>query len=252
MWQRGRGHPGGAHDIDVEDAPPLVVVVGGCVALGTDAGVVDDDVQLAEVGGHLVDGARHLRPVTDVAGHEEVLAGRGLPVQDRDPRSAGGQQVGRSGTDAAGSAGDNGYQSVELAHEVIRGSMWIFGPVPASSGRQPPSTSAVRSRPTVAATSGRGSTRPVAYCSIVPSIRGEPLRMPTAVTSLRTAVRVSIRLGSLASPTSTSRPPGSTRSRAEAGTETPLVASMTESHVRAGSSSETQVPRAPSERARSR
>ena len=43
-----------------------------------------------------------------------------------------------------------------------RGSTWIFGPGPAPSGRLPASTSATWSSPTVAATSGRGSTTPVA------------------------------------------------------------------------------------------
>lgn len=41
-----------------------------------------------------------------------------------------------------------------------RGSTWIFGPAPAPSGRHPPSTAPTSSSPTVAATSGRGSTSP--------------------------------------------------------------------------------------------
>ena len=52
------------------------------------------------------------------------------------------------------------------------------------------------SSPTVAATSGRGSTAPAAYCSIVPASRARRPGRPTAVTSLSTSVRVSIRLGS--------------------------------------------------------
>ena len=41
--------------------------------------------------------------------------------------------------------------------------MWNLGPAPAPAGRSPARIAAVASRPTVAATSGRGSTAPVAY-----------------------------------------------------------------------------------------
>ena len=47
----------------------------------------------------------------------------------------------------------------------------------------------------MAATSGRGSTAPLAYAAMVASRPGEPDKMPTAVTSLRARVRVSMRLG---------------------------------------------------------
>jgi hypothetical protein len=47
--QGGPGHPGDADDVDVEDPGPLGVVVGGDVALGADAGVVDHHVEPAEV-----------------------------------------------------------------------------------------------------------------------------------------------------------------------------------------------------------
>ena len=57
----------------------------------------------------------------------------------------------------------------------------------------------MRCRPTVAATSGLGSS-PAAYCSMVPPRPGEALRMPTAVTSLRAMTRVSTRLGCAGQP----------------------------------------------------
>jgi hypothetical protein len=64
----------------------------------------------------------------------------------------------------------------------------------------PPSTPPTSSSPTVAATSGRGSTAPEAYSAIVSSSPGEADRIPTAVMSRSTSSRVSSRLGTLASP----------------------------------------------------
>ena len=84
--------------------------------------------------------------------------------------------------------------------QLSSGSTWIFGPGPAASGRSPASTALTCSRLTVAATSGRGSTAPLAYAAMVASRPGEPDKTPTAVTSLRAKVRVSTWLGLPASP----------------------------------------------------
>lgn len=79
---------------------------------------------------------------------------------------------------------------------------------------------------------------------------GEADRTPTAVTSFRTSARVSILLGSPASPMYTSRPPGSTNSCASAGRRTALVASTTASNGRSGRVSSRQACGNPSERAK--
>ena len=62
---------------------------------------------------HVVDGGDHGRPLADVARHERVLRRRrgSVPVQDRDPGTSRGEQVGRRGADAARAAGHQGHQS---------------------------------------------------------------------------------------------------------------------------------------------
>ena len=70
----------------------------------------------------------------------------------------------------------------------VRGSTCTFGAAPQAAGRWPASTAATSSSPTVAATSGRGSTRPEAYSSIAPASPPEALSTPTTVTSLSATV----------------------------------------------------------------
>ena len=75
--------------------------------------------------------------------------------------------------------------------------MWILGPSPAPV--RPGAGEHVRRgrrSPIVAATSGVGSTLPVANASIAPASPGDALRTPTAVTSFSASIRVSMRLGS--------------------------------------------------------
>ena len=84
-----------------------------------------------------------------------------------------------------------------------------------------------RRGPTTAATSGAGSTRPVANRSRAPGRPGEALRIPIAVTSLNTTCRLSTRLGCPDSPIQTTRRPGSTRSIARAGSWAAFDASTT-------------------------
>ena len=69
---------------------------------------------------------------------------------------------------------------------------------------------------------------------MVASSPGEADRTPTAVTSLRASVRVSIRLGSPASPMYTIRPAGSTNSSARPGRWAAFEASTTASNGRSG------------------
>jgi hypothetical protein len=52
--------------------------------------------------------------------------------------------------------------ATHLVAQRSRGSMWIFGPGPARAGRSPANTAPTWSSPTVAATTGRGSTTPSA------------------------------------------------------------------------------------------
>jgi dihydroxyacid dehydratase/phosphogluconate dehydratase len=69
--------------------------------------------------------------------------------------------------------------------QLSRGSTWILGPGPAASGRSPARTELTCSRLTVAATSGRGSTAPLAYGGIpleLPVVSlGETLLRPTVL-----------------------------------------------------------------------
>lgn len=73
--------------------------------------------------------------------------------------------------------------------------MNFLGPAPAPSGRHPASTSPARANPRVAATRGRGSTRPAAYSWTVAARAVEALRMPTEVTSFNTRSLVSTGVG---------------------------------------------------------
>src|ERR1700677_2073242 len=84
------------------------------------------------------------------------------------------------------------------------------------------------------------------------SMAGEADRMPTAVTSFRTRVRVPIVLGVPARPIYTTRPEGSTRSRARAGRCGALDASITASNGTIGTVSSSQVCSKPRPRAKAR
>ena len=124
-----------------------------------------------------------------------------------------------------------------------------LGTVTPGRSRLPARTPATSSSPTTAATSGAGSTPPDAYRSRAPSRPGEPLRTPTTVTSLSTTRRLSTGLGCPERPIQTTRPPGSTRSIASAGSSTALDASTTPSNVPAGSASGRHTCSNPSDRA---
>ena len=161
----GGRDPGDADHVDVEDVGPLGVVVLGHVPDRADAGVVDEHVEPAQVASGLGDGSVHGGPVGDVAREREDVAGAAHgPVDDGDPCAPLREQPGGGRTDAAGAAGHQGGQAVEVAHGCLldRGSTWILGPGPAPGGRSPRSTLPTSSSDTVVATSGRGSTAPEA------------------------------------------------------------------------------------------
>ena len=82
----------------------------------------------------------------------------GVQPHGRGPRVPGGHRTPDPGAHRGRTAGDRPL----VTGQPMRGSTWILGPEPASPGRSPASTAATCSSPTVAATSGRGSTAPLA------------------------------------------------------------------------------------------
>jgi hypothetical protein len=121
----GSRDPCDSHHVDVEDAVPLVVVVGSDVSLGAYPGVVDDHIEAPELAGDVSDRGRHARGVRDVARDRERGEGRitRFPVEDGYPRSARGQELNDSCTDAARAACDEGDEAVVIAHVLLLGSL---------------------------------------------------------------------------------------------------------------------------------
>ncbi len=120
MRQGGAAGAHDAEDVDVEDLVPLFVGVVLDGADGSDAGVVDEDVQTAE----LFDGVAHGCPyggvVRDVGRETEQRCGElaRVEVEHGDRRAAFRQCAGRGEPDAGGAAGDDGSESREIGHAV--------------------------------------------------------------------------------------------------------------------------------------
>ena len=69
LAQEGKGSSTDAretNDVDIKDAMPLLVTVRGDVTLGADPGVIDDDVESAEVFGDQSDGGVDLVRIDNV------------------------------------------------------------------------------------------------------------------------------------------------------------------------------------------
>lgn len=121
MGQGGSGDPGDGDDVDVEHAVPFVVVVGIDLALGADAGVVDDDVDAAVLLRGRLDGRIDGGPIGDVAAQTERLLGcvGRVEVEDGDVRASFEEELGDGAADARGSSRDDGGEAGELCiHDV--------------------------------------------------------------------------------------------------------------------------------------
>lgn len=118
MGQGGAGHPDHPDDVDIQDAVPFVVVVVRHGALGTDARVVDQDVQSAEVGDGRGDGRAHRGVVGDVGVvAEQRLLDRGdVQVEDGDLGAACDQEFRGGPADTGGAAGHQGLEALEVTH----------------------------------------------------------------------------------------------------------------------------------------
>ncbi len=207
--RRGQGRPGDPgdpDDVDVEHPVPLGVVVRRDVADRADPGVVDQDVDPAELGddrarsppGRSRRRSRRRQDRSDSA----------RPSRQPAPSGSGrGRRPGRPGASSSSTVaapiplappGHHGHQPVEVIHRHVppllrpvvqgRGSTWIFGPGPAPSGRQPASTSPTWSEPNRGRHQRARDRRPRRRTARWRRpARAEAPRMPTAVTSLRTS-----------------------------------------------------------------
>lgn len=137
MGQAGAGGADHAEDVDVEDVAPFLVGVGLHGAPGPDAGVVDQDVEAAQV----VDGRGHRRAHGGVVGDVGAVSGerlvdrRRVEVEDGHHGATVREQVGGGPADAGGAAGHQGRQALEFAHAVCSLSFWVSG----SAAQKPPS-----------------------------------------------------------------------------------------------------------------
>ena len=103
---------------------PLGVRVGLDRPGGTDAGVVDQDVQAAQAVGGVADRRPHRGVVGEVGADllQRELGGGGGHVEAGHPGPPGGQEPGRGQADAGGAPGDQGAQAGELGfgHGTVR------------------------------------------------------------------------------------------------------------------------------------
>ena len=120
------GHAGHRDDVDVQHARPLGVVVGVDLALGADAGVVDDDVEAAELLRGPVHRRRHRGGVGDVDLDPQGALRRagGVEVQGRGRRAAGLERADRRRADPGTAAGDEGLQAGELGGDGVSHGMF--------------------------------------------------------------------------------------------------------------------------------
>src|SRR5699024_6894469 len=105
------GHAHDAQDIDVQDAVPLLVIVGLDRALRADARVVDDDVDAAELLRDRLHAGLHGRVIRDVDLLREVLDAVRVDVEHGDVRAQLRELRGGRRADPRRSAGDDGGQS---------------------------------------------------------------------------------------------------------------------------------------------
>ena len=125
------GARGGAHqhegrgEVDGDDVVPLIVLHHHEQVVLGEAGVVDEDVEPAELGDRLVDQLGHLRLVAEVAGADvharaelggQLLELVDLAPGDGDRRPLLVQRAGDAAADAAGCAGDQRRLVGEIEH----------------------------------------------------------------------------------------------------------------------------------------
>lgn len=106
--------------VDVKDAGPLVVSVVFDNALGQNAGVVDNDVDAAIVGGDSGDGIAYRRVIPYIGGYcEGVWVGRlDVDIEHRYPGASIDELPGSGGPDPRRPAGDDCDETVELVWHV--------------------------------------------------------------------------------------------------------------------------------------
>lgn len=128
--QRRAGAAEGAVQGDVEDGAPLRVGHLGQRGVAAEAGVVDDDVEVAVLGDRGVEEVLHLRLVGDVARDRQgrlagdvgqLLGGLAqaalVPVADHDPGALLGAALGRREADAG--TGGGGDQHRAAGEQVV-------------------------------------------------------------------------------------------------------------------------------------
>ena len=83
-------HAGHANHVDVPHAMPLIIVVTRDVPLGTDTGVIDDDVKTTKLRDDRVHTSNHRSVVSDIHGNAECILGdaRDVEIEDSNGCSA--------------------------------------------------------------------------------------------------------------------------------------------------------------------
>ena len=117
--------------MDAHDHVPVVVAHLEQQVVAGDPGVVDQDVETAELGGDAVDGALHRGGVADVAGEadraravgeRQAAGGLGglapVEVEDRHRGALLGEAGGDAEPDPSCGSGDDGDAPVEATHGV--------------------------------------------------------------------------------------------------------------------------------------
>ncbi|MDX6685138.1 MAG: hypothetical protein QOF86_1266 [Baekduia sp.] len=121
----GLGHPVGAVEVDVDDAAELLGRLARGGDRGAHAGVVDEDVDAAQLADRGLDQRAGVLGLADVGGDGDRPAARGLHQRLRVLEAVGaagaqryvgsrlGQRLGERDTQAGGRAGDDGDLAVE-------------------------------------------------------------------------------------------------------------------------------------------